>query len=93
MMGGGAGMILHAKQTMEANRDLIKSKSIYERRNALDLPKTRTIYQFKKATPELLEAIRAFKLLENRKIFKRQIVLGIICAGLFIVGLLSIFYF
>ena len=93
MMGGGAGMILHAKQTMEANRDLVKSKSIYHRRNALDLPKTKTVYRFKKSTPQMLASIRAFKLAENRKILKRQIVLGVICVGLFVTSLWAIFNF
>lgn len=49
------------------------------------------VYKYNESTPEMLAAIRSFKLVENRRILRRQIILGVICAGLFVASMWLIF--
>ena len=53
----------------------------------------KNIYQYNESTPEILESIRATRIEENKRIMKKQILIGLFCSGLFIALIWILLYY
>ena len=63
----------------EENLSKLSKKGMYEKLKTRGSKSKGKIYKFKKATPEILKAIREKRILENQQLRKKKIILGSIC--------------
>jgi hypothetical protein len=82
---GGFGVMQHAKQVMEANRNLLKRPGIFAKLKVQTNFKKRTQYEFKEATPEVIAAIRLKMQADNEEgKRKRKLIMAVLVAlGIF----------
>lgn len=91
-MGGGAGFgfVKDGLQRMAQNRNLLKKKSVYK-----DIVNSgsskKSIYQYKEATPEMLEAIRTYKQAELLRNRRKSLIIGEACLALVVIAFWIIF--
>jgi hypothetical protein len=80
--------------SIKNNRQLLKTrKGTLDLLQDFALSSKQPVYRFKKSTPEMLEQIKAFKQLENKRNARKQFILAAFCGLLFVMAIWMIFYY
>jgi len=89
-MGLGFGFVKDGLQRMAQNRALLKRKDVYKEYVNLGSTK-KSIYQFKQATPKMLEAICTYKHAELQSNRRKSLLIGAVCVVLVVMAFWMIF--
>jgi hypothetical protein len=72
---------------------LSKGRGVYKEYVKHGSSSEKNIYKYNESTPEMLAAIRAYKVAEKRRNLRKQLIIGLFCMGLFVAAFWMIFWY